>query len=117
MFHNFIILNQSLFEAFLTLIIQMRTALLIGAFAALAIAAPRPQEIEFDLVDAAPDAEPIDPDLAPSSVVIQPSAAASTLAVAQITDVATTYSKRDMVVKRDGDCHAEPAGTGPAVHS
>lgn len=67
----------------------MRTTLLVGAFAALAIAAPRPQEIEFELVDAAPNAVPVDPDSAPSSVAIQPSAAASTLAVAQITDVAT----------------------------
>lgn len=102
----------------------MRSSFIVAAFAAVALAAPRPQDIEFDQVDAAPDpivvAAPDDG--AEQTVSIQPLAAVTTLAAASVTDVAsTTEKKRDFLgiarslSKRDGDCSALPAGTGPTV--
>ena len=103
----------------------MRSAFIISAFAALALAAPRPQDIEFDQVDAAPNpivvAAPVD--VAEQTVSIQPLAAITTFADASVTDVAsTTDQKRDFLgvarslsKRGDGDCSAQPAGTGPAV--
>ena len=60
----------------------MRTTMLVSALAALALAAPRPQDIEFDQVDAAPDAVIATPlvDGAMSNVSIQPVAAVTALA-------------------------------------
>lgn len=105
----------------------MRSAFIISAFAALALAAPRPQDIEFDQVDAAADpiivAAPVD--VADQTVSIQPLAAVTTLAAASVTDVASTLDqKRDFLdvarslrKRGDGDCSALPAGTGPTVSS
>ncbi|KAI9048530.1 hypothetical protein LZ554_007363 [Drepanopeziza brunnea f. sp. 'monogermtubi'] len=98
----------------------MRFTLIVSAFAALALAAPRPQDIDFDLVDAAPD--PI-LDTAPSDVTsetvpIQPVAAAIAVADQSVTEVAQTteeFSRRGELVGRDGNCAAQPAGTGPRV--
>lgn len=99
----------------------MRSALIISAFAALALAAPRPQDIEFDLVDSAPDPVVVTPPVEGSSatVSIQPSAAVSKLADAAVTDTATTNDKRDMMAalgkRGDGDCSVQPKGAGPTV--
>ncbi len=111
----------------------MRSTLLVSALAALALAAPRPQDIEFDLVDAAPDADPVTPPIgggAQSSVSIQPAAVATNLGGAAVTDVASaaatsaiaaTDSKRDFLEvadslkKRDGDCLTQPLGSGPTI--
>ncbi|KAF8853106.1 hypothetical protein BDZ45DRAFT_629581 [Acephala macrosclerotiorum] len=98
----------------------MRSAFVVSAFAALALAAPHPQAIEFDLVDAAPD--PV-VSAAPfigsaETVTLQPPAAVSTIADSSVTDTPTANDKRDFLEvlgKRDGDCSAQPAGTGPAV--
>lgn len=105
--------------------VKMRSTLIISAFAALALAAPHPQDIEFDQVDAAPDPEPVTPPVIGTSqtVSIQPAAAVVTLADASVTDTASTNDKRDflevsqMLDKRgsDGDCSALPQGTGPQV--
>jgi ribonuclease PH len=102
----------------------MRSAFIVSAFAALALAAPRPQDIEFDQVDASPDpivvAVPVD--VAEQTVTLQPLAAVTTTADASVTDVASTEQKRDFLgvarslsKRHDGDCSAQPAGTGPAV--
>lgn len=96
----------------------MRSAILVFAFAALAIAAPRPQEIEFDQVDIAPDPEIITPptDVAVDNVPVLPAASAVQVADASVTDVAQAKPKQKRgLQKRDGDCKPEPAGTGPRV--
>jgi hypothetical protein len=103
----------------------MRSTLIVSAFAALALAAPRPQDIDFTGVDSTPD-----PDVysAPTNVTseevaIQPASAALAIASAAVTDVATTsdpvQEKRDLtdgLSARGGDCAALPAGSGPAVN-
>jgi hypothetical protein len=98
----------------------MRSTLIVSAFAALAFAAPRPQDIEFDQVDAAPDPVIFTPpvDGTSSSVAIQPSSAIAAVADASVTDTATPNDKRDFLGflgKRDGNCAVQPQGTGPAV--
>ncbi|TVY78337.1 hypothetical protein LSUE1_G003964, partial [Lachnellula suecica] len=100
----------------------MRTTFIVSAFAALAIAAPRPQDIEFDQVDAAPDAEIVSPptDVTTDYVAVQPVAEAVAIATAAIFETTTTQKRDflevvDSIAKRDGDCSAEPAGTGPQV--
>ncbi|KAH7356775.1 hypothetical protein BKA65DRAFT_579831 [Rhexocercosporidium sp. MPI-PUGE-AT-0058] len=98
----------------------MRSTIIISAFAALAVAAPRPQDIQFDLVDIAADPEIVTPptDIAVDNVAVIPAAAAVQVADASVTDVAQARpkEKRDLQ-KRDGDCTPEPAGTGPRVSS
>jgi hypothetical protein len=84
----------------------MRSAFIVSAFAALALAlaAPRPQDIEFDQVDAAAD---------PIVVAVSADVAEQTVSIQQKRDflgVARSLSKRG-----DGDCSAQPAGTGPTV--
>ncbi|KAL2073289.1 hypothetical protein VTL71DRAFT_10613 [Oculimacula yallundae] len=93
----------------------MRSTIILSAFAALALAAPRPQEIEFDLVDAAPDAEIVTPptDVSVDNVASLPVAEVVKAAAASVTDVA--QAEKRALRKRDGDCSAEPAGTGPRV--
>lgn len=100
----------------------MRSTLIISALAALAVAAPRPQAIEFDLVDAAPDAEIVTPpvDVTADKVAAQPTAEAVAIAASSVTET-TSAEKRDFIEvadslsKRDGDCSVQPAGTGPQV--
>lgn len=95
----------------------MRSTLLVSAFAGLALAAPRPQDIDFTLVDAAPDAV-IDSapfNVTSETVAIVPVAAAVAIASDSVTDVAEVNKKRDTVAKRDGNCAVQPAGTGPQV--
>jgi hypothetical protein len=103
----------------------MRSTLIISAFAALALAAPRPQDIEFDQVDAAPDAEIVTPptDVTSDTPVTQPVSQAVSIGSTSVTDTTTTQ-KRDFLEvanslskRGDGDCSAEPAGTGPQVSS
>lgn len=94
----------------------MRFTLIASGLVALALAAPRPQEIGFDLVDAAPDAQ-IDTapsDVTSESVPIQPVAVAISVGDNSITDTAQAKKKHKRV-DRDGDCDPQPAGTGPRV--
>jgi hypothetical protein len=103
-------------------------AILVSALAALTLAAPRPQDIEWDQVDSAPDADPVTPpvDVASDTVVIQPVSDAKSLGSDAVTDVASTkreiqqvkkdfLKEKSWLGKRDGTCAAEPAGTGPQV--
>ncbi|PBP19023.1 hypothetical protein BUE80_DR010095 [Diplocarpon rosae] len=95
----------------------MRATLIILAFAALALAAPRPQAIDIDAVDALPNPKV---DTAPSNVTaetvpIVPVASAVKIADASVTDVAQTKGKRENLNKRDGNCAVQPAGTGPRI--
>jgi hypothetical protein len=110
----------------------MRSIFIISACAALILAAPRPQEIDFDQVDAAPDVNIVTPPVGVTSesVAIVPAGEAVIVGSQAVTD--TTTTKRDIgideikrnalgerewpgITKRDGDCTAEPAGTGPRV--
>lgn len=104
----------------------MRSTLIVSAFAALALAAPRPQDIEWDQVDASPDPEIVTPptDVTVDTVAIQPASAASAIASAAVTDVASTIAQKrdmlevaDLLSTRNADCTAEPAGTGPVVNN
>lgn len=104
----------------------MRSTLIVSAFAALAVAAPRPQDIEWDGVDAADAPVIVTPPVGvidnAAAVSLQPSASVTSIAVAAVTDTASTNDKRDFLEhlslgKRDGNCAAQPAGTGPAVHT
>ncbi len=94
----------------------MHPALIISALAALALAAPTPQDIEFDQVDAAPDPIVYTPpsDGGIESVSVLPDTAVIAIADKAVTSEPTT-EKRGLLGKRDGDCSATPAGTGPAV--
>jgi hypothetical protein len=99
----------------------MRSALIVSAFAALALAAPRPQDIEFDEYDAIPESDPIvvPTDVTADVVDILPKAAIVAAAQAAVTEVATT-SKRAFLdggdnLRREELCKVQPAGTGPAV--
>lgn len=96
----------------------MRSTLIVSAFAALALAAPRPQEIEFDLVDAAPDPIVVTVPITGTSdsVPIQAAAAAAAIGT-QAVDETTMTKRRSLFSKRDGDCSKQPLGTGPAVTS
>ncbi|KAK0116915.1 hypothetical protein ONS96_012761 [Cadophora gregata f. sp. sojae] len=98
----------------------MRSTAFVSARAALAIAAPRPQDIQFDLVDSASDPEIVTP---PTDIVVDivadlPEAFAVQVANATVTDVAQAKPKvRRRLQQRDGDCSPEPAGTGTHVLS
>ncbi|KAI6711413.1 hypothetical protein JHW43_006074 [Diplocarpon mali] len=95
----------------------MRATLAASAFAALALAAPRPQAIDIDVIDALPNPQL---DTAPSNatsetVPIVPVASAVQVADASVTDVAQTKGKRELLNKRDGNCAVQSAGTGTQV--
>jgi hypothetical protein len=105
----------------------MRPTFVVSAFAALALAAPRPQDIVFDEVDATPDPTIYTPptNVTVDTVAIQPASAASAIASAAVTDVASTSDpteKRDVMgvagqlKPRTADCGALPDGSGPAVN-
>ena len=101
----------------------MRSTIFVSAFAALAIAAPRPQDIQFDLVDVASDPEIVTPptDVVVDNIAVLPAASAVHVADASVTDVAQAKPKERRglqkrgLQKRDGDCSPEPAGTGTRV--
>ncbi|EPE29376.1 hypothetical protein GLAREA_00536 [Glarea lozoyensis ATCC 20868] len=100
----------------------MRSTIIVSAFAALALAAPRPQEIEFDQIDAVPDSTPVvvPVDVSVDTVDILPKAAVVAAAEAAVTEVATTVKRSfldegDNLSKRGQICSVQPAGTGPAV--
>ncbi len=110
----------TLFDIFFT----MRSTIIVSAFAALALAAPRPQDIEWDQVDSAADPEIFTPptDVTVDTVAIQPASAASAVASAAVTDIASTTSqKRDMLEvaellsARNAECTLETPGTGTAI--
>lgn len=109
------------------IIFTMRSTLIVSAFAALALAAPRPQDIDFDEVDATPDPTIYTPptNVTVDVVEIQPASAALAVASAAVTDVASTTDpteKRDimevadMLKPRTTDCGALPDGSGSAVN-
>ena len=76
----------------------MRSAIVFSALIGLALAAPRPQSIDLDGVEAAPDPQFYTP---PYDV---PS---------DVTDDTSDSTKRSVqVIKRDGNCAAQPAGHG-----
>ena len=77
-------------------------------FAAAVIAAPSPQLIDVDGVDAAPDPEFV---AAPVDVA---SDTAPPAATEVMTPATTDVSKRSLTLKpRDGNCAVQPAGSGP----
>lgn len=79
----------------------MRSTIFLSAFAALAIAAPRPQDIQFDLVDVASDPEIVTPptDVVVDNIAVLPAASAVHVADASVTDVAQAKQKRSVVYK------------------
>ena len=99
----------------------MRTALIVSALAALAAAAPRPQDIDFGEIDSEP--RPTETGPSPTDVsdpVDYSLSAAKASASAAVTDDLTSGdSKRDLVelqslVERaQGDCAPQPNGYGP----
>ena len=94
----------------------MRSTLLLPALAALALAAPRPQEIDLDDVIAAGKPVLVTPALdvpVQTASVVPVSQVDSSAAAAIETNPAT--AKRDLqhVEKRDGDCSPQPIGAGP----
>jgi hypothetical protein len=93
--------SQKHFSLILFYTIIMRTTLIVSAFSALAVAAPRPQDIEFDQVDAAPDAVIVAPpsDVTTDSVPAQPVAEAVAIASSAVTETTTT-EKRDFFRSR-----------------
>lgn len=93
----------------------MRYTLVLSALAAVTLAAPRPQEIDFSVMDAAPDATVVTPPVTGTSesVPVQLATAAAAVGTGAVD---TTETKRSTFLgKRDADCAAQPAGTGPKV--
>ena len=96
----------------------MRSTIFVSAFEALATAAPRPQDIQFDLIDVASDPEIVTPptDVVIDNIAVLPAASAVQVAGASVTNVAQAKPKeRRGLQKCDGDCSPEPAGTGIRV--
>ncbi|KAI4126052.1 MAG: hypothetical protein LQ347_005122 [Umbilicaria vellea] len=99
----------------------MHAAILLSALAGLAAAAPRPQGIQFDVVDSAaivPEQGP--PATAVSEMVsVDPVAAAATVYAAVLanpTDVTPTTSKRSLDERNvdvNAPCAVQPDGYGP----
>lgn len=91
----------------------MRSALLSLGLAAFAVAAPRPQDLDFEAIEAAPDPALMGPpvELAAQEVVYDP-AAASASATAEVTTLPTVLARRDVVVKRgvNDPCAPQPDG-------
>jgi hypothetical protein len=102
----------------------MRSAIVVSAFAALALAAPRPQEINYELVDAAPDAPIYEGTEIPvkQNIPSQSDSSVIKLALGSVTETVTP-EKRDLldvidsISKRaEHDCSPLPAGTGPTIN-
>jgi hypothetical protein len=99
----------------------MRSAVIISALAALAAAAPRPQDIDFTQVDAAGAAE-VESAPAAATAASQVVAVPSQTGLAASVVSATPLAQRDFddlisaLSKRDGNCAAQPAGTGPTIN-
>ncbi|KAA6416331.1 MAG: hypothetical protein FRX48_01051 [Lasallia pustulata] len=99
----------------------MRTAVLVSALIGLAAAAPRPQDIEFDVVDTAATITEQGPAVTAVSQVISndPVAAASTVYAAVLadpTDVTPTTTERSLEergVDVSAPCAVQPDGYGP----
>ena len=89
----------------------MRVALILPVLAGLAVAAPRPQEIDIAGVDAAPDPVMVQPAY---DVVSQSATAVPTSPIQPITTNAVGLRKRRALMeKRDGNCALQPPGSGP----
>ena len=94
----------------------MHSALLLPAFALLAIAAPRPQEINLGDVVAAGKPVLVTPALGVASqtaTVIPVSQVDSSAAAAIATSPATAKRSLPKIERRDGDCSPQPTGPGP----
>ena len=90
----------------------MRSTLIVSAFAALALGAPRPQEIDFDVVDAAPDPEISE---IVSNSVTPPQAESEVAAIVKGSITGTeTPEKRDLLSRR-GLCSDNGPGTLPGI--
>lgn len=94
----------------------MRSTIILSTLAALAVANPLPQQIDFAAIDALPEASvsaaPVD--VASQSVSVKPSAAVTSIAAAKVT--ATTLPS-GAAVKREltnrAACDPQPSGKAP----
>lgn len=84
----------------------------ISALAALAIAIPHPQAIDFARVEAAPA-----PGLetAPLDVQIDTPVLAPVPVAGPIAPIPAVVKRDTVLQKRDGDCALQPAGSGPVA--
>ncbi|QSZ36796.1 hypothetical protein DSL72_006679 [Monilinia vaccinii-corymbosi] len=94
----------------------MRSATIVSALAALAVANPVPQVIDLSAVDALPEASvsSAPDDVAYQSVHVKPPAAATSAGVAKVTAVAVPAgaARKRNIIKRSC-CDVQPAGAGP----
>ncbi|PQE04650.1 Galactose oxidase protein [Rutstroemia sp. NJR-2017a BBW] len=95
----------------------MRSTIIATVLIALVAAAPRPQSIDLNTIDALPDAAVVKPPVAVESDTpsIQPSAAATSIAAAVVTSTAQRRNFLDVIgakQKRDA-CAVQPDGYGP----
>jgi hypothetical protein len=92
----------------------MRSVLLLSALAALSLGAPRPQTIDYKLVDAAdtpnPTSAPIDGGV--DNTPVNPVDAALAVGSAAPTAMARRAIGNE---KRDGNCAPQPNGSGPVA--
>jgi hypothetical protein len=95
----------------------MRSTIIATALIALAAAAPRPQSIDLNTIDALPDAAVVKPPVAVESDTpsIQPSAAATSIAAAVVTSTAQKRDFLDVISAKQkrGACAVQPDGYGP----
>ena len=87
----------------------MHTAIVLAALASVAYSAPKPQVINLDAI--ALDFAPPELVKAPVNVEMDIPEPSTPDAITPLQNV--TATKRDLVVKRDGDCKPYPAGSGP----
>ncbi|APA11511.1 hypothetical protein sscle_08g062810 [Sclerotinia sclerotiorum 1980 UF-70] len=93
----------------------MRSAILTSAFAVLALGNPIPQEIDLGTIDSLPPAAvsnaPVD--ISSQSVSVKPSAAATSVGAAKVTNTAvpSTVAKRNNIKR--SSCEPQPLGAAP----
>ena len=87
----------------------MRTAILLAALASVAYSAPKPQMINLDAI--ALDFAPPELVKAPVNVEMDIPELSAPDTITPLQNVSAT--KRDLMVKRDGDCSPYPTGSGP----
>lgn len=91
----------------------------ILAVAGLVAAAPRAQNIDFDVIDSKPSPSIVVPPVLVASQIVSynPTAAVSSVAAAVASDPPTAASKRDIKKRGNDDCSKMPSGVSSPVPS
>ncbi|KAK5999469.1 hypothetical protein QM012_005470 [Aureobasidium pullulans] len=100
----------------------MRSSILFALLPSIALAAPYPQDIDLDAVEAAPDPVIVTPavDVVAQTATAAPIAQQTESAAAAIATApaatSNSASKRDLLEARDGTCAKQAKGSGPVIN-